>query len=41
MWFMYRPSYIILWVYMQTQVLYELWDVWYDDHDLQYGIHDV
>ena len=31
----YHPAYtIILWAYIQTQVAYELWDVWYDDNDL-------
>ena len=26
--YMYHPS------YTQTQVLYDVWDVWYDDNDL-------
>ena len=28
MWNVHHPSYI------QTQVLYDVWDVWYDDNDL-------
>ncbi len=42
MWYIHHiQSYTILWAYMQTQALYELWDIWYDVGRYKYGIYDV